>query len=381
VNDLLAPEPARVAPRTWRDYAAGGAYYTGAQALFERLAKSVEVVSREGGGRRLRRVEGSKYVILCYHRVGMGGVPLYSMQRARDFAAQMKYLREHYRVLSLGELLDELAEPDLRRQGVAVTFDDGYRDVYNHAWPILCRYGIPATIYLTAASIETGEVSWYDKVFLAFQCAPGEVLELDLDGRPSFALGTATERVTAAAKAISRMRRLEDSARIACCQELFCRIPLPAAGLADKMLTWEQCREMRRSGLDFGAHTMTHPVVSRLSPETLEAEVRQSKALIAERLGSEVVDFAYPFGQPADCGTDAPVRLPDWGFRSAVTTVQRNTTPSSNRYLLSRVQLAEVSLPLFALRLTQILSSAPVEPPREALASLGAQAKTSTASP
>jgi len=381
-NDLAGLEPAGERPRTWRDYVAGGAYYTGAQALLERLARSIEVVSPDKSrGPRFRRVAGSKYVILCYHRVGTGGIPLYSMQRARDFEAQMRYLREHYRILSLGELLCELAEPELRRPGVAVTFDDGYRDVYTQAWPVLRRYDIPATIYLTAAGIETGEVSWYDKIFLAFQCAPGEAWELDLPERRTFSLGSSLQRVASAAAAIRLMRRLENSARIACCEEILRRIPLPAAALAGKMLTWDQCREMRAAGLHFAAHTMTHPVVSRLSSEALEAEVCDSKALIERRLGSEVLDFAYPFGQPADCGTDAPRRLRDWGFRSAVTTVQQNTTPSSDRYLLSRVQLAEVSsLPLFALRLTQVLSSAHEDRSGKAPASL-AEAKTSTVSP
>jgi peptidoglycan/xylan/chitin deacetylase (PgdA/CDA1 family) len=132
------------------------------------------------------------------------------------------------------------------------------------------------------------------------------------------------------------------------------RVTMPPAALSNRMLTWEQVREMQQAGIYFGSHTMTHLVVSRLTPALLETELRESKRVLEERLGTPVLDFAYPFGQPADCGTSATPTLVRWGYRSAATTSQGANLQGGNRYALRRVQIGEdTSLAMFAFRLNQ----------------------------
>src|SRR4029077_9364499 len=96
----------------------------------------------------------AKVAILCYHRVGGGGAPLYSRLPPQIFQQQMQYLRRNYRLVSLDSMLALLDAPASSGQFVAVTFDDGYRDVYTHAFPVLQNLQIPATIYLTVDVIE-----------------------------------------------------------------------------------------------------------------------------------------------------------------------------------------------------------------------------------
>src|SRR5262249_31711791 len=140
----------------------------GILGITKRIARSYHLQSRN-----LTGVAFPRFAILCYHRVGLGGVPIYSELRTSLFEAQMRFLRKNYRLVSMQELILELLEGATTEPAVAVTFDDGYRDLYSEAFPILAKYQIPATIYLTVGSIDTGEVAWYDRIFLALQVVPG----------------------------------------------------------------------------------------------------------------------------------------------------------------------------------------------------------------
>jgi peptidoglycan/xylan/chitin deacetylase (PgdA/CDA1 family) len=339
-----------------REIVAAGLYHSGALRLLRRLSRDYEV--RTAPRQRfphLGRVSGAKFVILCYHRVGFGGFPFISSVTPQAFEAQMRFLREHYRILSLEELCYELESPTSSGQALAVTFDDGYRDLYTNARAILKKYEVPATVFLTVKSIETGQVAWYDKIFLATHVFPGNVLELDLDVRRRFDLSSPAARLRAAIEIVTCLRRLPDDRRRECCNALEMQVTLPAEELAEHMLTWEQIGEMQQDGIAFGSHTVTHPVVSRLPAAIAEEELSESKRILEDRLGRPVKDFAYPFGQPADCGLAAETILRRCGYRSAATTSWGVNAPGGNLYQLRRVQIGEDrSLAMFAFQLNRI---------------------------
>ncbi len=334
---------------------ATGLYQTGALRMLQGLSRSYEILHLRQSWPRWRKVSSAKFVVLCYHRVGMEGIPFYSRLAPEAFEAQMGYLRKRYRVVSLEQLCSELEDPEATGQAVAVTFDDGYRDVYTRAFPILQKYRIPATIFLTVGCIETGQAAWYDRVFLALQALTDEELSLELDGPRRFLLSSPAMRLSAATEIVSSLRRMPDQRRRQYCAALEKQVALPADELADRMLTWEQVRQMHRAGIAFGSHTMTHPVVSRLAPAEAERELLESKRLLEEKLGSPVQDFAYPFGQPADCGTAATPLLARCGYRSAATTTWGINARGADRYRLRRVQIGEdCSLAMFAFQLNQL---------------------------
>jgi peptidoglycan/xylan/chitin deacetylase (PgdA/CDA1 family) len=288
----------------------------------------------------LRRARDSKYLILCYHRVGLEGIPYYSTLPVSQFEMQMLYLRKHYRVLSLAEIVDELADPpEKATQAVAVTFDDGYSDLYRYALPILREYQIPATIYLIANCIESGEVPWYDRVFLALQLA-SETVELGVAGIAPVKPGSA-ERIETAARVIAELRRMPVSERQEFCRQLERQIPLPPDQLRGRMLNWGQVFEMRKAGVAFGAHTLSHPALSQLSSGEISYELRESRRILEASLGDPVLDFAFPFGKPEDCGALAYEAARQVGFRSAATTTWGFNSPGANLHALRRVQIGE----------------------------------------
>jgi peptidoglycan/xylan/chitin deacetylase (PgdA/CDA1 family) len=236
------------------------------------------------------------------------------------------------------------------------------------AFPILQKYRLPATIYLTFEPVDTGQVAWYDRVFLAMAVAPNGELLLDLQGPRCFQLNSLEDRLRAALEVIVHLRTLPNSMRRECCLLLERKIGLPQNALSNRVLTWEQIHTMRQAGIAFGSHTLSHPVVSQLAPTELERELADSKLLLEEKLGIPVKDFAFPFGKVSDCGVTAIEMLSRCGYRSAVTTVPGVNTPQVNRYELRRLQIAcESSLARFAFDLNQAFLCAEELPALNAL--------------
>ncbi len=328
-------------PANWRDFVAHTIYRTGMLPVLRGISRRYQIrTSGRNRSFRVSRVSGPSFAILCYHRVGTEGIPYYCTLEPSVFEMQMRYLREHFRVVSLGSLCEEIRNPSGSGQAVAVTFDDGYSDLYTHALPILRKYQIPATVYLIADCVRTGEVAWYDRIFLALQIAPGPTLSLPfLPGE--FKLGSPEQRIAAATRIVSILRRMPAPVKNKVCSALEAQFALPAEKLAGKMLSWAQIREMRASGIDFGAHTLSHPVLSQLSDHEVTRELADSKRFLEEGLGEPVLDLAYPFGRPEDYGARTPAIAAQCGYRSAVTTTRGLNAPGADLHRLRRVQLGE----------------------------------------
>lgn len=346
----------------WREAVAAGLYHSGGLRVLQALSRRYEFSpGNRGKLQLLRRATLPKFTILCYHRIGAGGIPLFSELPPEVFQAQMRFLRRYYRVVSLDELSEEMEKPTRNGHAVAVTFDDGYRDLYTRALPILKKYQIPATVFLPVVCIETGQVPWYDRIFLTLKVFSDDHLELTLDRPRRFQLFSLQARLQAAAEIIQYLRTLRDLDRKAHCERLEQQVNLPSEELRDRMLTWDQVRAMGKAGITFGSHTMTHPVVSRLTEEQLESELGQSKKLLEQRIAASAPHFAFPFGQLADCGKAALPVLVRCGYRSAATTVEGTNVPGNNLYALRRTQVVdERSVSMFAFKLNQLFFSAEV---------------------
>jgi hypothetical protein len=221
---------------------------------------------------------------------------------------------------------------------------------------------------LPVASIEGNEPLWYDRIFLLFTVFPGDRIQVDCDRPRNFALPNQKARIAAAAEVISWLRTLPEDQRKRECERLESKAELPKDILKNRMLTWEQIREMRAAGVEFGAHTMTHPVVSRLTQEQLEHEIVDSKSILEARINERVQHFAFPFGKAADCGSAAFSVISKAGFRSASTTEEGVNGPGSNLLSLNRISLGEERhLPMFALKMAQLFFTSAVTGPNAAM--------------
>jgi peptidoglycan/xylan/chitin deacetylase (PgdA/CDA1 family) len=231
-----------------------------------------------------------------------------------------------------------------RRDQCVITFDDGYRDVYRYAYPLLKQMGIPAIIYLPSAFIGTRRRFNHDRLFhlLRRLRSRGYWPLFDVLPAPASAL---VETVLSGRKTVSAA--LDDfigeyptSTLVRTIHALEERL----GGGADlrpeqgEIMDWDEVRRMVRDGFDFGAHTQGHVVLTHEPLAVMEREVRESKARIERETGVPVRDFAYCNGWYSDELIRVLVRH---GFRSAVTTEDLPNRIGGDPFTLKRKVLWE----------------------------------------
>jgi peptidoglycan/xylan/chitin deacetylase (PgdA/CDA1 family) len=298
-----------------------------------------------------RRVAGTLQ-ILTYHRVNDERDPFFPAVPTAVFTGQMQHLAEHFTVCDLVEGVQAMARRELPPNAVAVTFDDGYRDNYVHAFPILRRLGVPATIFLATDAIGSGRPLWHDRVFAAFRQSREPVLR-DYATLGSYRLTTMAERLAAQRAVLEFLWGLGDDDRALWQGRLAERLTVEEFACAPGlMLTWSDVHAMSQQGIAFGSHTATHPILATLPVARQVDEVVRSKQAIERHTGAAARSFAYPNGRPQDFGPETKDALRDAGYTCAVTTIFGVNGPGEDLFELRRGQPWEWHLPTFAMKLT-----------------------------
>ena len=338
----------REALRRWM---AGVSYGLGATRALTRAGDRWRVLRAEKGlslGPRRR----DPFLVLIYHRVNPTQ-SRFSIESAapESFRRQMVLLAHDYNVLPLDEIVRRLDVGDpLPPRTAAITFDDGYADNYTDAFPILRDLDLPATVFLTTGPVETGQSLWFDRVLRAFERSPRERVALP-GGEMSLDLGDDDQRGREAIRALYALMRLSNQERLAAVDRLVRDLGGEDGSPPTPMLSWDQVREMARAGITFGAHTVTHPILSRLSLSDAKAEIVESKRRIEEETGLPVTLFAYPVGRRSDYSPEVIRVVADAGFRAAFTTTPGANARGDDRFLLRRVKPWGEDVPSFALGL------------------------------
>jgi len=277
--------------------------------------QAAKTVFHQAGGIGVARWMNRKGLrILMYHRF-----------RDREaLSRQCAHLRAHYAPVAMAQVADWLWHgTPLPAHALAVTVDDGYRDFHQVAYPVFREYGIPATVYLVSEFLDRKLWLWVDRVRYAYR-----------HGRPSPGMATAYETI----EALKRIPNAERLRLLAALPEQL-QVTLPEeAPVEFEALRWDAVREMAAGGIEFGAHTRTHPVLSRLAAaEELAGEIGGSKRRIEQELGRPVAHFCYPNGSNQDFGEDAVEAVRAAGYRTAVTTVPGLNYEGANRFRLARI--------------------------------------------
>jgi peptidoglycan/xylan/chitin deacetylase (PgdA/CDA1 family) len=278
--------------------------------------------------RVLSQFTGRRVAILRYHSVqpapelfehSIGAGIIHS---ATTFESQMRLLAEHFHPVSLHDI-DSFArgEAVIPARAVAVTFDDGFLDNYEIAAPILKRWGVPATFYVTVGPVGNGEPPWFSRLRYAFfttACSEwhdtrtGRYWPLPEKRCTREAFLSASERC--ATLSVNQRDSFLDDIE----QGLDVRLPADLR----LMMDWDQVRALHRAGHIIGSHTMQHPNLAYVDGARAFEELRQSKEILEREIASPLIHFSYP----------APIREPHWntetvhltrelGYRTAVTSV------------------------------------------------------------
>ncbi len=263
--------------------------------------------------------QGSRLSILIFHRVLAHRDPVMDWDPcAVDFDRIIGWLKEYFNVLPLDQAISRLAEHSLPPRAAAITFDDGYADNCAVAMPILQRHGLTATFFVATGYLDGGRM-WNDTLIEAVRHCSKERLDLSEKGLGVHGLSSADAVRQAILSLLKKVKYRDPQERIKTVDYVAAvsgaRLP------PDLMMTSEQVKIMRRAGMSIGAHTVTHPILSRLAPEEVRSEVAESKWFLESLLQERIALFAYPNGQPdVDYRASDAEIVRNLGFDAAVTT-------------------------------------------------------------
>jgi peptidoglycan/xylan/chitin deacetylase (PgdA/CDA1 family) len=314
--------------------------------------------------RRLKDRFASRALILMYHRVTeLANDPYLLAVTPKHFAEQLEVIRRYGAPIRLRQLVEALQDGKVPKRGVVVTFDDGYADNLYSAKPLLERYDIPATVFVTTGHVGHPCEFWWDELDrLLLQ--PGTLpsrLELSLDGHAwQWELGEAATYTTADYQRDCNWHiEREDSPtpRHRLHRSLYKLLHNLTAThkrqLLDDLRIWASAQPIGRSThrtlavnelahlaeqqlIEIGAHTVTHPVLGTLPVATQRDEILQSRTRIEELVGRSVLSFAYPHGSYTQ-DTLAVVR--DAGFSFACSSDTAAVRTDSDPFRLPRISM------------------------------------------
>jgi peptidoglycan/xylan/chitin deacetylase (PgdA/CDA1 family) len=288
--------------------------------------------SRGNAARRL--------LILTYHRVlPARDAQLRGDPTAGEFDTQVETLKSRFRVVRLDEGVARLRDGTLEPASVALTFDDGYADNHDVALPILRKHGVPATFFIANGYLD-GRRMWNDTVIESVRRMSQASLRLsELDAglaEASLPLGTADEKYATTQAIIDAIKHLAPPRREAITRRLgeLAATPLPD----DLMMTSAKVRALHSAGMLIGAHTVHHPVLTAVDPNSAEREIADGREALANIIGEPIRFFAYPNGRP---GRDYDRRHVDivrrLGFEAAVSTAHGYAGADSDFSQLPRI--------------------------------------------
>ncbi len=267
-------------------------------------------------------------LILMYHRFGEGAGKV----SAADFELHLEYLKNHHRVLSLVETVEFLQNgKSLPLNSVVITIDDGYRDAYEIAFPLLKKFNFRAVVYAITEFSDGKCWLWTDLMRYVLLNTKRDV----------------ENRLETAAQINANLKKLPNDEKhakiIEFAKDFGVEIPtLPPPEFAP--MNWDQAREMDENGVKIESHTVTHPILTNISANELDFELQTSKKRLEEVLNRRVEHFCYPNGSLNKTVEKAVEKA---GYKSATTTEYGFNNPQTEKFLLKRID-AQSSIENFA---------------------------------
>jgi peptidoglycan/xylan/chitin deacetylase (PgdA/CDA1 family) len=292
----------------------------------------------------LRRVFGRRreICVLGLHRVlsqgeegrsnSLDGIVL----KEATFAKLLEFLARRFSVISPDVLLENTPrEPHDSKPWCLLTFDDGWRDNYTSAFPWLKKHAIPATIFLTTGMVGTRGGFWVEQLVRLWKdSAKRQQIQQEFrKAVPGRVEAPNLEEV------VEYCKRMPNEGR----RNFLRNLGLSAdsshdSDAADQMLTWDEIVEMSRDGIDFGSHTVSHPLLTYENDAKVEQELHSSKQTLEEKLAKKVKTFAYPNG---DWDDRIRTMVKDSGYDLAFSVNRGWYFQGADRYTIPRIMLHE----------------------------------------
>lgn len=286
----------------------------------------------------------SKAVILRYHSIkdenllhndSIGETIIHT---TTVFDNQMLYIAENCNVLSLDRFYNYLSsQKKLPPNTVVVTFDDGFKDNIEVAAPVLNKYKIPATFYITVDSVKNEKLPWFSVIRSGFLNTL-VTSWIDKNENKKYILENYSDRKKAMTRAGQSCAKLSGSEQDIFLESLFCELEIQNIFNAPEMMNFEDVHNLINMGHTIGSHTISHPNLAYISKEKVIFEMQESKRILENELKKEIKHFSYP----------NPSLSPNWsvtttkiaresGYLTAVTSETGAVGKKDNPLILKRM--------------------------------------------
>jgi peptidoglycan/xylan/chitin deacetylase (PgdA/CDA1 family) len=279
-------------------------YYSGLEWLFARAI-------------RVRAVAILMYHGVCDRAPIPPGINFHLSSRA--FERQMRALKQRYDVTSMSDVVAALRSGKPLKKGIALTFDDGYRNNAQYVNPVLKRLGLPFTVFVSTQYIGTGLWMPLNQIYWSWS-----VGNLGLEEMREL-------RKQVRSRPVAEIPQLLNSIEVS--------LDL-ASGKAEEsfaMLSWDEIRDMARAGVEFGSHTHSHCNMAVEDEQQQRKELLLSRELLQQYLGKPPHLFAYPYGRPENMSEISYNNVTNSGFECAVSAEYGLVTEHSDRFCLPRL--------------------------------------------
>ena len=258
--------------------------------------------------------------ILIFHRVHASTDALFPGEPdATRFDRLMRMVARSFRVLTLGDAAARLASDTLEPRSLVITFDDGYADNADVALPILQRHGLSATFFVSTGFLDGGRM-WNDSIIECIRGCRRDAIDLSEFGLGRHALASVEQRRSCIEALLSHIKYLDLPGREAAVrrlQEAAAVDVLPT----ELMMRGDQVRALYGAGMEIGAHTVNHPILTSLGACDAERELTDGRARLQQIIDAPVDVLAYPNGKPnRDYDRSHVAMAQRLGFRAAVST-------------------------------------------------------------
>jgi peptidoglycan/xylan/chitin deacetylase (PgdA/CDA1 family) len=290
-------------------------------------------------------------LVLNYHRIGDSDGDLFDpgvfSATADQFDSQISYLKRRVTVVDLEEALafvNGTLKEKARRCRALITFDDGYLDNYDTAYPILRSHGVQGVFFLATSMVGSSQVPWWDHIAYLVKTAQRRrfVLRYPVDLMVDIDKNGLAESLRAILTSYKRPENSDPARFIRDLAEEAGGQDLP--GTLRRFLNWNEAQQMMAGGMAIGSHSHSHHVLSQLKPDEQYQDLVRSRSILKEKLGAEPDVLAYPVGARTSFTTQTQNAARDAGYRAAFSFYGGiNTRGKTSPYDVNRISVDDKS--------------------------------------
>ena len=295
-----------------------------------------QLASHTGVTRLLEALPGrASLLILNYHRIGdPTKTPydsgLYSCT-AEEFDWQLDWLKRRFPIVNLRQAVDIVhGEATPSDTSVLLTFDDGYRDNYDEAFPLLRKHGLSATFFLPTLYVGSHMLPWWDEAAYMIKKSERPTLAISYPKAHTWDLANA-DRLNVIFEVLRMFIRTKPTGMDRFLQEIECAtgVERPGEHTERCFLTWIEAREMQTAGMCFGSHTHSHVILGPLPFEQQVEELRVSRQIMEAELGGVIDTLAYPRGRMSSFSDQTFAALRETKYKTAFSYYSGINKPGS----------------------------------------------------